>query len=132
MEGGDPDLDVRTVSGAGGVGGRQGECRRCGDACDSLCHEDEEAGRDLDHRKLGPDTDLVVNASDSRVVVVGADKGRAAASCPEVDRGRRISACLAEGTARDHPAEAALAQRFSNGGMPYARVRRLAPVRRLV
>jgi len=132
MEGGDPDLDVRTVSEAGGVGGRQGECRRCGDACDSLFHEDEEAGRDLDHRRLDPDTDPVVNASDSRMVVVGADRGRAAASCPEVDRERRISACLAEGTARDHLAEAALAQRFSNGGMPYARVRRLAPVRRPV
>jgi len=132
MEGGDPDLDVRTVSEAGGVGGRQGECRRCGDACDSLCHGDEEAGGDLDHRRLGHDTDLVVNASDSRMVVVDADKGLAAASCPEVDRERRIFACLAEGTARDHPAEAASAQRFSDEDMPCARVQRLAPVRRQV
>lgn len=132
MKGDDPDLDVRTVSEAGGVGGRQDECRRCGDACDSLCHEDEEAGRDLDHRRPGSDTDRVVNASDSRAVVVDADMGRAAASCPEVDRERRIFACRAEGTARDHPAEAALAPRFSNEDMPYARVRRLAPVRRPV
>jgi len=123
---------VRTVSEAGGVGERQGECRRCGDACDSLCHEDEEAGRDLDHRRPGPDTDPVVNASDSRAAAVDAGKGRAVASCPEVDRERRISGCLAEGTARDRPAEAALAQRFSNEGTPCARVRRLAPVRRPV
>ena len=130
MEGDVPDSDVRTVYEAGGVGERQDENRRCGDACDSLCHWDEEAVAGLGHRRLGPDRDPVV---DSPLVVVGVDTDLEVGSCPKVGREPRISAfARAEDTERDHHAEAALAPSSSDADRPCVLARRFAPVRRPV
>ena len=108
MEGDVPESDVRTVNEAVGVGERQDENRRCGDACDSLSHLDEEAVEDLVHHRLDPDTALTVTAPDSLVADVDADKDLEAASSPEAVRERRIFVFVqAEGIERDRHAEAA-------------------------
>ena len=112
------------------MGEWQDENRRCGDACDSLGHWDEEAVAGLGHRRLGPDRAPMV---DSPPVVVGVGTDLEVGSCPEVGREPRISAFgRAEGTERDHHAEVALAPSSSGADRPCVLARRLAPVRRQV
>lgn len=109
-----PDLLVRTVYEAGGVGERQDEVRRCGDACDSLVYWGEEAVVHLDHRRLVPaDTDLAVAAWGTPAVAVDTDLPLEVVACREVaHEPRRWVFVQAEGIKPARPAGVALDPRF--------------------
>lgn len=80
---------------------------------------------------LVPDTVRSANASGNleAAEVGNGDPCLEVAGSPEVARVRRIlPAVLVEGIGHDHHVEGALARRFLDVGMPYARGRKLAPV----
>ncbi len=83
------------------------------------------------HSALVPDTERLANElGNLEAVEVGnGDPCLEVADSPEVARVRhKLPAVLVEGIRRDHHVEGALAQRFLNADMPYARGQKLAPV----
>ena len=128
-----PDLLVRTVYEANGVGGRQDEVRRCGDACDSLVYLGEEAVVRPDHRRLVPaaDRDRAVAAllGGTLAVAVDTDLPLEVTACPEAaHEPRRWVSVQAEDIGPARPAEVASDQRFVDVGTPCGQERRPVPV----